>query len=107
MEWRGNGTEWAGLTNLPQYTAAAKTNALDPTLQRIQEGRQAQRDPARPFAVRLRQAADCPGTTEAHWQPRQGGHRQELPGHACREQPIGRARGCRREVRCPNGRTPG
>jgi F-type H+-transporting ATPase subunit O len=36
MEWRGNGTEWAGLTNLPQYTAAAKTNALDPTARSLE-----------------------------------------------------------------------
>ena len=36
MGWRGNGTEQAGLTNPLQYTAAAKTNALDPTARSLE-----------------------------------------------------------------------
>ena len=70
------------------------------------KGRQAQPDPPRSLALRLRQAADCPGAPEAHWRRRQGRHRQELPQHTGREQPIGRTTGCRREVRCAHGCTP-
>ena len=51
--------------------------------ERLPKGRQAPRDPARSLALRRRQAADCPGAAEAHWQRRQGGHRQEPPQHAC------------------------
>jgi hypothetical protein len=46
---------------------------------RFQEGRKACRDPSRPFALARRQAGHRSGIAEAHWQRRQGRHRQELP----------------------------
>jgi len=74
--------------------------------ERFPEGPQAQRHPSRPLALRLGQAANCPGTPEAHWRRRQGGHCQEPAQHPCREQPIGRATGCSREVQCAHGCAP-
>lgn len=72
--------------------------------QGFRKGCPTRQDPLRTLALRLGQAADCPGIDQAHRQPRQGGRCQELLVDPCGEQQTRCTRGRRGEVWRVDGR---